>query len=137
MEITVDPHELMRLAGLKRVADVYRTLDKLAIRKEYHEALLRNEMDLDSIVMGIKQIAESSEEDAVKLNAYKTLLKSLGLDEYKESDAETRDGWEDIIRKTDRKEIKAEDYEVLEPVIPEDAKKRRSEEQEIGKSLYE
>jgi hypothetical protein len=87
------------MAGLKTVAEVYRTLDKLSIRKEYHEALLRHNMDLDFIVSGIKGVALTSEEDTVKLNAYKTLLKSLGLEDYKENEAETKENWEDLIRK--------------------------------------
>jgi len=51
MQVTSDPNELKKMAGLKTVADVYRTLDKLAMRKEYHEALSRQGIDL-----GVKQI---------------------------------------------------------------------------------
>lgn len=112
------------MAGLKTVAEVYRTLDKLAIRKEYHEALLRWDMDLDAIVKGIKKVAETSEEDAVKLNAYKTLLKSLGLDEYKESDVVNKESWEDLVRKKEYKKLEVGDYEVIKPVISEDTKKQ-------------
>jgi hypothetical protein len=128
------------MIGAKSVAEVYRTFDKLAIRKEYHEALLRHGMDLDAIVAGIKQIADSSEEDAVKLNAYKIFLKSLGLDEYKESDHETKENWEDLIRNSGvekPKQIIEGKYEVIEPVVPEDVKQRQIEEKETGKNLYE
>ena len=45
-----DPQELKKIAGLKRVADVYRTLDKMAIRKEYHESLAAAGISLDYIV---------------------------------------------------------------------------------------
>lgn len=128
--------------GVRTVAEVYRTLDKLAIRKEYHEALLRHGMDLDAIVAGIKDVAVTSEESAVRLNAYKTLLKSLGLDEYKETDADVKRSWEDVIRGVEEKEtklLKADDaeYEVIEPTIPEEVLKRREEEKAVGQELYE
>ena len=143
MEITQDPKELMKMAGLKTVAEVYRTLDKLSIRKEYHEALLRHNMDLDFIVSGIKGVALTSEEDTVKLNAYKTLLKSLGLEDYKENEAETKENWEDLIRKNleenkdEPKKLQEAKYEVIEPVVPEEEIKRREEDKIIGESLYE
>ena len=35
-----DPKELRKISGLGKVADVYRTLDKMALRKEYHKALI-------------------------------------------------------------------------------------------------
>jgi hypothetical protein len=139
MEITQNPQELKKLAGFRTVAEVYRTLDKLAIRKEYHEALLRHGMDLDAIVGGIKGVAENSEEDAVKLNAYKTLLKSLGLDVYKESESNNKETWEDLIRNADStKEIKkVEDkYDVIIPMIPDDVQKQRNEENKFGQDLY-
>ena len=41
-----DPQELKKISGLNRIADVYRSLDKLAIRREYHEALVANGVDL-------------------------------------------------------------------------------------------
>ncbi len=44
-----DPQELRKVAGLKSVADVYRTLDKMAIRKEYHAALAEQGMTLEFI----------------------------------------------------------------------------------------
>ena len=41
LQITQDPKKLRDMIGVKTVADVYRTLDKIAMRKEYHEALSR------------------------------------------------------------------------------------------------
>ena len=37
MQITDNPKELRKAIGVKAVADVVRTLDKLTIRKEYHD----------------------------------------------------------------------------------------------------
>ncbi len=123
------------------MAEVYRTLDKLAIRREYHEALLRHGVDLDSIVKGIKNVADKTNKDEIKLKAYQILLKSLGLDEYKESGIEEKGGWENVIRVTmeeeKNKKLNFSDYEVIEPVIPENVKINKKEEQKIGEELYE
>lgn len=142
--MTQDPKELRKMAGLKTVAEVYRALDKLSIRKEYHEALARHDLSLDFVVSGIKEIAVSGEEDAVRLNAYKTILKSLGLDEYKESDAETKNTWEEVIIQADqgahgkpKKLAAVGEYEVIQPKIPEDILKRKAEELQVGKELYD
>jgi hypothetical protein len=142
MQVTSDPQELRKMAGLKTVADVYRTLDKLAIRKEYHEALLRKGIDLDTIIGGIKGIAENSTKDSTRLKAYHIFLKSLGLDEYKESPDEAKQSWEDLLNdvvskeEVKPKEIEA-DYEVIIPETPEEEKRKREEEDKIGKSIYE
>lgn len=157
LQVTTDPQELKTMIGVKTVAEVYRTLDKLAIRKEYHEALLRHGMDLDAIILGVKGVitdkrgdGEFKESGKVRLSGWQILLKSMGLDSYEETPKESRENWEDIVRETAReldepKKIKSAepveaDYEVIEPDIPEDAKaliKRHEEEQEIGRSLYE
>jgi len=145
MQVTSDPEELRKMAGMKTVAEVYRTLDKLAIRKEYHEALVRNKVDLDYIVDGIKGICETASKDQVKLAGYKTLLKSLGLEEYKEEKTETGKNWESLIRDMVQKENNGEkiiegeieNYEVTVPEIPENEKAKREIEREAGRSLYE
>ena len=144
MQITSDPRKLRDLAGIKTITEVYRTLDKLSIRKEYHEALFRNGIDLNTIVRGIKDLSENSEEDSVRLRGYLSLLKSLGLDEYKEDDPGGKKSWEEVIRETtkglnDKKEeldvsVK---YEVTQPLVPNEEKKRQEEEKELGKQLYE
>ena len=142
MQVTSDPNELKKMAGLKTVTDVYRTLDKLAIRREYHEALVRSGVDLDTIIGGIKEIATTSTKDATRLKAYQIFLKSLGLDEYKESPDEAKQSWEDLLKdvveKEDTKLIEAkEEYSVIIPEVPEHERKKREEEDEIGKSIYE
>ena len=55
-----DPYELKKIAGLNKVTDVYRSLDKLALRKEYHDALARAGISLDYIVEGIKNFIKDS-----------------------------------------------------------------------------
>jgi type II secretory pathway component PulK len=116
----------------------------LAIRKEYHEALLRHNVDLDSIVQGIKEVSQTNESAAIRLKAYQTLLKSLGLDEYREKDGEGGKGWEDIVMKSIDKEetkklkaIEVDEYEVIKPVVPEEAKQKQKEDREAGEQLYE
>ena len=139
-----DPEELRKAAGLKRVAEVYRTLDKIAIRKEYHDALARNEIDLDFITKGFKELAENST-DKIKLGSLNSLLKSLGLDKY-EKQEETGKSWEEEIIKSSKTkndiidgEVVKDDidkYEVITPEVPAEELKRQEEEKRLGKELY-
>ena len=142
-------NELRKMAGLRCAADVFRTLDKLTIRKEYHEALGANGIDLNYITRGIKNIAEKADKDAVKLKAFQMLLRSLGLERY-EADDETGKNWEETIisafddgdgkiKEEDApklEEIEA-DYAVVVPKIPESVKKRQVAEKKLAKELYE
>lgn len=153
MTITTDPKKLRQMAGLKSVADVYRTLDKLAMRKEYHEALAINGVDFNFIVGGLKDIAVNSFKDGDRLKAYKTLLQSLGMDKYEEQ-ADSGKNWEELLieaAEEDRKKSGVnqlasgeeykdeynEDYEVNQPAIPESELRKIEEEKVIGDSLYE
>jgi len=139
-----DPRELRKLAGLQKVADVYRTLDKMAIRKEYHEALSRVGVSLDSIVTGIKSLSEKSSSDATRLKAYQTLLRSLGLDKY-EKQEDTGKGWEEVILGLHKQEEEGvvaiegefETYDVNTPITPDEEEQRRIKERALGKQLYE
>src|SRR3990167_402298 len=82
LQVTQDPIKLKQMMGFRTVAEVYRTLDKISMRKEYHEALARHGVSFDFIVKGIKTIAETGFKDSDKLNAHKVLLKSVGLEKY-------------------------------------------------------
>lgn len=147
LQITTDPNELKKMIGVKTVAEVYRTLDKIAIRKEYHEALLRNHIDLDSIVKGIKDVCEDNEESgAVKLKGWQMILKSLGLDNYSSQDLakESSSNWEELVKNSVNKidspkkeKIIEGDYEVKFPVQPEAEKVKEKEEEVFGKGLYD
>ena len=138
-----DPKELKKIAGLKTVADVYRTLDKIAIRREYHEALSRNGISLDLIVQGIKGIALSSGSDKTRLAAFQTFIKSLSLDKY-DSDGDSGKDWEEkLMEYHDSKDLVEGDivpdkkYIVDVPKIPESAKEKIEEDEKIGKNIYE
>lgn len=144
LKVTQDPTELKKMIGVKTVAEVYRTLDKLSLRKEYHKALAEKWMTFDKIVWWIKDIAEwKCVKDDVKLKAYLAILKSLWMDKYEET---TSGGgsWEDLLlEKADKEpekiitpEIEAE-YEVVQPVMPMSLKKRKEEELADAKRLYE
>jgi len=139
-----DPHEMRKVAGLNTVADVYRTLDKLAIRREYHDALARQGVSLDEIVGGIKDLCASGKSDSIRLKAYQTLMRSLGLDKYEKLE-ESGKTWEEVIIKAtedNKGDIKAldaefEEYKVNLPETPKADKERQEREKAVGKQLYE
>ena len=144
LQITTDPDELKKMIGVKTVAEVYRTLDKIAIRKEYHEALLRHGVDLDTIIKGITSICNDKEESgAIKLKGWQMLLKSLGLDSYQDISKESKTNWEDVVRDTvkeleaPKKIKKIDDYDVIVPETPAEEKRKQEEEDQMGKDLYE
>lgn len=141
-----DPKMWKKMAGINSMANLWKTLDKLSIRKEYHKALVRNGVDLDTIVAGIADIAKNGSNDNVKLKAFTTFLKSVGMDEYKESEDQLGKNWEDslrdIIESEDKDDIKkelstVEEYEVTQPTIPDEEIKRMDEEKVVGDNLYE
>jgi len=142
LQVTTDPQKLKKMVGFRNVAEVYRTLDKIAIRREYHQALIDKGLDLVSIVGGIKNECENSDSSAIRLRGYQILLKSLGLDEYKETADEAKSGWEDTLKKELEKEESSDNkhkrdlYEVNVPVIPEEGKEMIEKEDEAGKDLY-
>ena len=147
LQITTDVNELKKAAGLKTAADVYRTLDKMALRKDFHEALAAHNLSLFDIVGGIKDICKDGKTDSVRLRGYQTLLKALGLSDYREEDQGSKDGWEDVVLKNIAKNLEAgekkkeeateAEYEVVIPEIPEKMKTQIKKEKEIGESLYE
>jgi hypothetical protein len=147
LQVTQDPQKLRQMMGVKTVAEVYRTLDKLAMRKEYHSALARAGISFDFIVSGIKQIALTGFKDGDKLKAYQTLLKSVGLEKYDSESAGSSGTWEEELlksieaqkdKKTGVQKTDAlEKYDVKFPEIPESARKAREEEAEMTSSIYE
>ena len=148
-----DPKELKKIIGASRIADVYRNLDKLAIRKEYHQALVDNGIDFDFITKGIKELAVAGDTDKVKLASFQTLLKSIGLDKY-EKQEEMSKGWEDELIEASKenkkrakqekekkligvdKKVDEEEYKVDVPEMPHDEKIKHEEEVNFGKELY-
>ena len=155
LKVTHDPKKLRQLIGVKTVADVYRTLDKMAMRKEYHAALAREGISFDWLVKKTKaEIDNEQTKSGDKINAIKMLLKSLGMDNYQQEGL-NGGNWEDALLKLTEKEEKPkisepgqvpqiaepkevkEVYEVNVPEMPESMKKKKDRENKIGKSLYE
>lgn len=155
MQVTSDPKELKNMMGVRTVAEVYRTLDKLSIRKEYHEALARNGISLDYIISGFRKIIDGSGRDTDKLAALKTLLTSIGMDKYDVADESSGNSWEEALLKTleEKEQTKleggkkegepllveeddGEDYEVTPPSVPEDVKKMQDEERRFSHDIY-
>lgn len=153
LQVTQDPKKLREMIGVRTVTEVYRTLDKLAMRKEYHEALARSGISFDYIVDGLKTIANGAEKDGDRLKAFQTLLKSLGLDKYDAVEAGAGGSWEEVLLKQLEKEkdkpllaqgtAPAEEskdsgeYEVKIPEIPESMKRLRAEEAKLVEGIYE
>jgi hypothetical protein len=142
MSQTTNLDELKKIAGFHSKAQVLRTLDKLAIRQEFHDALVRNGMDIDNIVSGLKELCVDSSSDKVRMSGYQTLLKSLGLDKYDIQD--TKDsGWEELLLKIIDKEDNGADsvipgeYHVEPPQAPPREVEKRRKDLDIEKSIYE
>lgn len=140
MQITKDPNKLRELIGVKTVADVYRTLDKIAMRKEYHSALAKAGITFDYVVKGIKGVVDNAEKDSDRLNGLNMILKSIGLDKYEET-AIGGGGWEDALLKIngDKKEMasKVIEYEIVEPKMPEHIRIAKEKSNAEAKGLYE
>lgn len=143
LQVTQDPKELRKMMGVKTVTEVYRTLDKLTMRREYHEALAKSGVTFEFLVNGLKTMAAGAYKDADKIKAFQILLKSLGLDKYEAEDAGGSGTWEETLLKTIEKEKSKEipqlaegEYEVKQPEMPERMKKLREEENEVTKTIY-
>jgi len=139
-----DPKDMKKIAGLRTAADVYRTLDKMSLRREYHEALSRCGIDFDYLIGGIKKICDKSDSDKVRLKGFEMLLRSVGLDKYDKIE-DTSKNWEDTIIKLSEdgtpmgKSPTADrsDYTVDTPLTPPEEAKKRAEEQALAESFYE
>lgn len=143
LTITQDPKKLKELIGVKTVAEVYRTLDKIAIRKEYHSALAQNGLSFDFITKKLKDKIENSYKDSDVLNGISIFLKSIGMDKYEES-AIGGGSWEDLLLKIkednlnqEKKEPKIIEYEVKVPEIPEHIRIAKEKANKESKGLYD
>jgi hypothetical protein len=147
MKVTSDVKELRRMIGVKTVAEVYKTLDKMAMRKEYHRALSENGISFDYIVKSLKGVVDSSEKDADKIKAIQTLLKSVGMDKYEDDTRAGGGSWEEaLLKATEGKEKKPQalsagvtdvEYEVKQPEVPEYIKKMQDDEKTMSDNLYD
>jgi hypothetical protein len=145
LRITQDPKKLRELMGVKTVAEVHRTLDKIAMRKDYHEALAENGITFDYIVSSIKDEIDGAEKSSDRLAGLKMLLQSVGMDKYAET-AIGGGGWEDIIEKITKEDqekteneklAKVVEYKVIEPEIPESVKKAKKQALVESSNLYD
>jgi len=146
LQITQDPKKLRAMIGVQSVAEVYRTLDKLAMRKEYHEALSRLGISFDFIASGIKDIATGSEKDDTRLKAFQALLKSVGMEKYDSESVGSSGTWEEVLLKK-LEESKAlpggagkeviPKYDVVVPETPESARQAEAEEEEMTSTIYD
>lgn len=142
LRVTQDPKKLKELIGVKTVAEVYRTLDKIAMRKEYHTALAKAGVTFDYIVNGVKKEIDTADKTSDRLTGLKMLLSSIGLDKYEET-AINGGGWEDILEQFNKeaeekgKPIEIKDYEVIEPPMPEDLRLAKEKANRETKGLYD
>lgn len=142
LKITQDPKKLRELIGVKTVADVYRTLDKIAMRKEYHGALAKSGITFEYVVENIKKIVDGAEKDSDRLAGLNMILKSIGLDKYDES-VNTSGGWEDALlalktaQPNKEEPIKAVEYEIVAPEMPETVRIAKEKAKEETKQLYD
>lgn len=147
LKITQDPQKLKQMIGVRTVAEVFRTLDKMAIRREYHSALINSGIDFKFIVDGIKTECLGAGKSSDRLKGYQILLKSMGMDSYSDKEEGGGGGWEEALQKIvkDKEDIKQleapdpgddVDYEVDTPELPDSVKKRKDLEQEEGEGLY-
>lgn len=150
LQVTSDPKKLKEMIGVRTVAEVYRTLDKMAIRKEFHKALDRAGVSFDFIVGGIREVAGNAKRDSDRLHALEILLKTLGLDKYEESSGAAKSWEEELLKAIEAKNPEKAgeakelpvgtqqivDYEVVPPNVPESVKKAQQKEGETMKRLY-
>jgi len=124
LQVTQDPKKLKELIGVKTVAEVYRTLDKMAMRKEYHSSLAKNGITFDYVVKGIKTEIDTADKASDRLAGLNMILKSIGLDKYEESSI-AGGTWEETLLKIKAEkeqqgeQIKLVEYEVEAPEMPE------------------
>ncbi len=155
MKVTQDPEKLRQMIGVKRVADVYKTLDKMAMRREYHKALENAGVSFDFLVAGLAAEATNGEKSRDRIQALSILLKSVGMDKYDAEEGSSSGGtWEQELIKTleaekqDKKSATAAlpsadlanldtDYVINTPVIPASARAKRDEENAAFGSIYE
>jgi hypothetical protein len=140
LKVTQDPKRLKEMIGVRTVAEVFRTMDKIIMRKEYHQALARCGITFDYIVENTKDVVDNAAKDSDKLAALNMLLKSVGLDKYEET-AISGGGWEDILLKLADKDEASKpqpaEYEVIEPPMPEHIRIAKEKANQENKGLYD
>lgn len=146
-EASGSPLKLKEIIGAKTVAEVYRTLDKLTIRREFHDALTKAGITFEFLIEGIKREAIGGDKSMDRLKAYEMLLKTLGLDKYDDINTGTTSSWEERLLKAIEGHESALDenvtpshtnltkYSVVIPQIPSSMKEKRKEAEAMEDSL--
>lgn len=143
MLMTGDMDAARKYAGIHSAAEIIRTMDRISLRKDYHEALESEGVDMRWIVRGIKDKAENAELDSVRLAALRMFLTSLGLNNYSVAEEGTKNWEETLLELAERYQstkmpaLEVTSYEVLTPPVPESAKGERKKEDDLGKELYD
>lgn len=142
LKITQDPKKLKEMIGVRTVAEVMRTLDKIVMRKEYHSALARLGITFDYVAKGIKKEIDTAEKSADRLAGLNMLLKSIGLDKY--DDTSIGGGtWEDALLKIRQEEEETgevkeiAEYSVVTPEMPEAIRLAKEKANIETKKLYD
>ena len=143
-----DPMKLKEIIGAKTVAEVYRTLDKLTIRREFHDALTKAGITFEFLIEGIKREAIGGDKSMDRLKAYEMLLKTLGLDKYDDVSTSSTSSWEERLLKaidghetvleedvTPGSTLPAAEYAVVVPQIPVSVKAKKIVTKEMEESL--
>ena len=142
LRITQDPKKLKELIGVRTVADVYRTLDKIALRKEYHSALSKLGITFEYVAKNIKKEIDTADKASDRLAGLNMILKSLGMDKYEESTV-GGGSWEDALLKIKGQEeekgttITLKEYEVAEPMMPEHIRIAKEQANKEAMGLYD
>lgn len=145
LQATGDPMKLKEIIGAKTVAEVYRTLDKLTIRREFHDALTKAGITFEFLIEGIKREAIGGDKSMDRLKAYEMLLKTLGLDKYDDVNTSATSSWEErlltaikgheSVLEEDVTPAGIADYTVIAPQVPQSAQDRKKTSDEMEKSL--
>jgi hypothetical protein len=155
LQNTGDPLKLKEIIGAKTVAEVYRTLDKLTIRREFHDALTKAGITFEFLIEGIKREAIGGDKSADRLKAFEMLLKTLGLDKYDDVQSGAASSWEErllkaiegheeVLNENVQKDLRLsspmplpspEDYRVITPEIPASALAKKKSNETLEQSL--
>ena len=76
LNVAEDPKRFKEIIRARAAVDVFRTLDKLAIRKEWHAALQRKGLDLDTIIDVLKQEMLQGDKSSDRISAAKTIMEN-------------------------------------------------------------
>ena len=144
LKVTQDPKKLREMIGVKSIAEVYRTLDKIVMRKEYHSVLVELGMDFEYIARGMKKEIDGADKASDRLNALNMLLKSIGMDKYEETS--TGGGnWQDALlelaKETESSNgvlpvVDVPEYKVVVPPMPEALRIAKEKANRDSKKLY-